>query len=134
MPDPKEKIVYNSEQTVAMYKLAVAIEKRSGDTDIVDALWQAIAAFENHPFVTAKGLEFSYSVKRHKGIPRNELFVNRKEKSITRASVELALKKALELDGEVTGPKKLGVFGASYLHPVFKKLGVIKNTVLPGER
>lgn len=42
MPDPKEKIVYNLEQTVVMHKLAVVIEKRSGDTDIVDALWQAI--------------------------------------------------------------------------------------------
>ena len=33
-------------------------------------------------------------------------------------------KKAQEL-GCVTGPKQLGVFGASYLYPVFLRLGII---------
>ena len=31
---------------------------------------------------------------------------------------------ALELGGLVTGPKKLGVFGASYIYPVFVEIGV----------
>ena len=53
------------------------------------------------------------------------MFVNRKEKSITRATVNLAFEKGLELKSVVTGPKKLGVFGASYLYPVFVRLGVI---------
>lgn len=57
------------------------------------------------------------------------MFVDRKEKSITRSSVEMAYLKALEMDGVVTGPKKLGVFGASYLYPVFVRLGVIKSSL-----
>ena len=36
----------------------------------------------------------------------------------------VAYKKAQEL-GCVTGPKQLGVFGASYLYPVFLRLGII---------
>ena len=36
----------------------------------------------------------------------------------------LAYKKALELGGLVTGPKKLGVFGASYIYSVFVEIGV----------
>ena len=74
-----------------------------------DALWEAILAFEGAIFYTAKGLEYSYS---------------RKEKSVTRASILVAYKKAQEL-GCVTGPKQLGVFGASYLYPVFLRLGII---------
>ena len=75
-----------------------------------DALWEAILAFE--------GLEYSYTIRG------NEMFVSRKEKSVTRASILVAYKKAQEL-GCVTGPKQLGVFGASYLYPVFLRLGII---------
>ena len=28
----------------------------------------------------------------------------------------------------MTGPKKLGTFGASYLYSIFKKLGLIRST------
>lgn len=79
-----------------------------------DALWEAIRAI----FYTAKGLEYSYTIRG------NEMFVSRKEKSVTRASILVAYKKAQEL-GCVTGPKQLGVFGASYLYPVFLRLGII---------
>ena len=94
-------------------------------------LWEAITAFAGDSFKTAKGLEFSYRVKRnHDGSAGNEMFVDRKEKSITRSSVNKAFQKAAELgEGQfpavVAGPKKLGVFGASYLYPVFLRLGVI---------
>ena len=27
----------------------------------------------------------------------------------------------------VTGPKKLGIFGASYLYPIFMELGIIRG-------
>ena len=88
----------------------------------MDALWAAIDAFAGTVFVTAKGLEFRYQVKGY------EIFVDRKEKSITRSSVELAFQKARELREEATGPKKLGVFGARYLYPVFIRLGVIQTS------
>ena len=81
-------------------------------------LWEAILAFEGAIFYTAKGLEYSYTIRG------NEMFVSRKEKSVTRASILVAYKKAQEL-GCVTGPKQLGVFGASYLYPVFLRLGII---------
>ncbi len=51
------------------------------------------------------------------------MFVDRKEKSITRATILRAYHKAVEL-GMFTGPKKLNVFGASYLLPIFKKIGI----------
>ena len=79
-----------------------------------DNLWNAIVAFQGYPFKTSKGLSFTYKVKG------GELFFTRKEKSITRSTVDIAFQKA-------TGPKKLGVFGASYLYPVFVRLGVINK-------
>ena len=82
-----------------------------------DTLWNAVTLFAGYPFFTAKGLKFSYTVKG------NELFVNRKEKSITRATVELAYQRAR---GEkITGPKQIGTFGASYLYPIFVRFGII---------
>lgn len=98
-----------------------ALVKQLQKDQSMDTLWTALVAFAGHPFSTAKGLEFTYRVKGY------EIFVDRKEKSITRSSVELAYRRALELEGNVTGPKKLGIFGASYLYPVFIRLGIIKG-------
>ena len=56
------------------------------------------------------------------------MFVSRKDKSITKATVLVAFHKAMELQrgGKgIGGPKKLGTFGASYLFPIFVRLGVI---------
>ena len=47
------------------------------------------------------------------------MFVSRKNKSITRATVNVAFRKLLELGCAVSGPKKLGTFGASYVYAVF---------------
>ena len=44
-------------------------------------LWKAISTLTDRTFATAKGLPFTITVKG------NELFVSRKEKSITRATV-----------------------------------------------
>lgn len=93
-----------------------ACEKLAKTKELED-LWAAIVLFEGYPFYTARGLRFKYRVVG------GEIFVDRKEKSITKSSVRLAYQKALE--GGITGPKKLGVFGASYLYPIFVRLGVI---------
>lgn len=85
-------------------------------------LWKTLLLLEDHPFRTAKGLSYFYKIKG------NEIFFSRKEKSVTRASVNMALKKAIELQKEgvvIKGPKMLKSFGASYLYPVFIKIGVI---------
>lgn len=86
-----------------------------------DTLWEALEKLEGETFYTSKGLEFSFALRG------GELFVSRKEKSITRATAELAFRRAVELGAEATGPKKLGCFGASYLYPIFQRLGVIRE-------
>ncbi len=98
------------------------LQNQLKDTDAPspdDLLWDTLVMFQRYPFQTAKKLEFFYIIKG------NEMFVSRKDKSITRASVMMAFHKALELERVVTGPKKLGTFGASYLYPVFREIGVI---------
>ncbi len=85
-------------------------------------LWNVLLLHQGLNFETAKKLTFTYSIRGY------EMFVSRKDKSITRSTVELAFHKALELmkeDIPITGPKKLGTFGASYLYPIFIKIGVI---------
>ncbi len=85
-------------------------------------LWNMILAHQDEIFTTTgrgtrSGVTFTYSIRGA------EMFVDRKEKSITRATVMRAYHRAIEL-GVVTGPKKLNVFGASYLLPIFKRIGV----------
>ncbi|MCD7902584.1 MAG: hypothetical protein LUF77_05370 [Oscillospiraceae bacterium] len=54
------------------------------------------------------------------------MFVSRKTRSITKSTIEMAFRRAGELNGIVSGPKKLGVFGASYLYSIFLAFGIIK--------
>ncbi|WP_418750621.1 hypothetical protein [Frisingicoccus sp.] len=93
----------------------------SGDNErLEEHMWDTLNLFQGYPFLTAKGLKFTYTLKG------NEIFFSRKEKSVTRAKVDLALQKAVEKEGLVSGPKKLDCFGAIYLYPVFQRLGIIK--------
>ena len=87
----------------------------------IDRLWEVMELYEDFPFYTMRNLEFTYIIKG------NEMFVDRKEKSITKATVGMALGKALELGGIVSWPKKLGTFGASYLYPIFLYYEIIKK-------
>lgn len=134
---PYQKTIYNLEESTlvaerlrkyrnrkaAVHQLATAIE--DGDLDnIKETLWNALVTFEGYPFKTAKGLRYYYTMKG------NELFFSRKEKSVTRASVFIALETAIDLQQKevrITGPKLLRCFGASYLYPVFQRLGVIRD-------
>lgn len=87
-------------------------------------VWEMIRLLQGKVFSTAKGLDYCFAVKG------NEIFVNRKSKSITRSSVRRSLKSAIELRSEgknVDGPKMLGTFGASYLYPVFEYIGLIHD-------
>lgn len=105
----------------AIKKLKTLLEQNVEIDIIQDAIWSALLAFQYHPFRTLKGLEYHYYIKG------NEIFFSRKDKSITRATVNLAIVKAVELDRIVTGPKKLGCFGASYVYPVLLRLGFIQK-------
>lgn len=91
----------------------------SGDEQEND-LWSMLLYLQGCVFLTAKGLKYTYKLEG------GEMFVNRKSKSITQATVFMALRKAMELGGTVAGPKKLGTFGACYLYPIFVRLGVIR--------
>jgi len=131
---PYQKTVYNLEvstdvanrlrkfrnRKAMVDKLAAEIETWVEPTK--DLLWETITTFEDYPFRTAKGLRFYYTVKG------NELFISRKEKSVTRSSVNMAFETVVRLQregSEITGPKMLGCFGASYLYPIFIRIGVI---------
>ena len=114
-------------------------------------LWRAVVAFQSYPFHTSgrgsrEGVKFTYEVsrpttgggRRYEGEQvegyGNEMWITtlpdkvRKEKSISRSTVDLALKNALAQEGFLSGPKKLNIPGAgSYLYPIFIRLGVIKS-------
>lgn len=106
----------------AAEKIAGAIKNNEEESTLKKLLWEALIAFEGYPFRTAKGLRFHYSVKG------NELLFSRKEKEVTRATVNIALENTMRLQKEGTAiadPKMLRCFGASYLYPIFIRIGVI---------
>lgn len=84
-----------------------------------EELWEELIRHQGKTFHTVKGLEFRYQVIG------GELFIDRRSKSITRATVEKAWDKIQARPGEVTGPKSLGVFGAPYVWAVFKAFGIV---------
>lgn len=78
-------------------------------TKTIEAIWQLLQQHQGETFHTAKGLPYTYTIRG------GELFVNRRRKSITVSTVRRALEKItlLEAAGEViTGPKKIGCYGA----------------------
>ena len=107
-------------------KLEKALEDDTDIEEIKELLWEVMELFTGYVFHTSKGLRYNYKIKG------NEIFFSRKEKSVTRATVDLALEEVLRLQGAgvpITGPKKLGCFGSSYIYPVFVRIGVIHNDV-----
>lgn len=94
--------------------------------DVEEYLWEAIVAFADYPFKTETGLSMKYTVEG------GEIFFNRKEKSVARATVMRAFHQARQIqktEGCVSGPKKQGTFGASYLYPIFLRIGVCSNSI-----
>lgn len=148
LPDP----TLYSEQGAryrARKKACEKLRENIGTDEQSVALWKTVIAFQHYPFTTAgRGKEhtgatkFKYTVSeessrsgRHyegESIPGfgNEMIITGHDKSISRSTVELALKNALEeqeKSGFVSGPKKLKVPGAaSYLYVMFIRFGVIK--------
>ena len=110
-------------------------------------LWKTVIAFQSYPFHTSwrgsrEGVKFTYEVsksttgggRRYEGEQvegyGNEMWIikdgQKSEKSISRSTVDLALKNACEK--EIKGPKALGIPGAgSYLYPMFVRFGVIND-------
>ena len=122
---PYEHIIYNLPDISikAERQKQYRVRKRNSvrtNAEREQKLWQELTYLQGCLFTTNKGLDFTYKIRG------GEMFVDRKEKSITRATVMKAYGKVVELDGFVKGPKILGTFGASYLYPIFVKMGLIK--------
>lgn len=129
---PYKNLAFNLDQTTvnadrhrlfrrrvkAVEELAIHMEM----PDVEEKLWNALIEFQSYPFRTCgrgneKGLKFTYKIRGGK------IFVNGEIKSITRASVNLAFQKAKRM-GVVKDLKALDVSSASYLYPIFLRLGV----------
>ena len=93
-----------------------AVRKCESEEELGTLLWNVVELNAGSTFYTSK-----------KG---RELFCDRKEKSITQATVLRAYKKireAREAGEPIRGPKKLSMFGAPYIW------GILKGTGLAGE-
>lgn len=130
---PYTKMIYNADE-LSLYaercrlyrKRKQKIEKLHCCMDkslelLENHLWETLKLFSGYSFTTVKGLRFHYTVNG------NEILIDRKKKSITRSSVNIALKETMKMKGNVNGPKKLKVFGASYLYAIFCRFGLIKT-------
>lgn len=82
----------------------------------MEQLWELLKEQQHKTFLTAKQLPFTYEI--HGG----EMFVDRRAKSITRATFQRALEKIQENPAAITGPKSLNVFGAPYILAILKSL------------
>lgn len=121
---PYKKGIYNAKETsldadrCRIYRQRkAAVERLKDDPDDIELLWNVIQLFADYPFQTySKGLHFRYEVKG------NEIFVARKKKSITKATVILAYQRMREGEN-IQKAKDLGTFGASYLYAMFQRFG-----------
>ena len=82
----------------------------------IDELWRILKEHENEQFLTLKKLPFTYVIRG------GEMFVDRRSKSITKATFMKALEKIQKEPEKVTGPKALNVFGAPYIFALLKEL------------
>lgn len=148
---PYKNLAFNLDQTTVnadrhklfrrRVKAVEELKKNMGLPDEIEKLWAAIIAFEDYPFRTSgrgrrEGVKFTYKVSRSGGNGGrhydgasvegygNEIWIEGKEKSISRSTVELGYRKAKEI-GVVKGPKALGIPGSgSYLYPILLRFGV----------
>lgn len=112
----------NKKEVMSAWKLHLEKVRNQQENLSVELLWQVLCELEQDFFYTVKGISFTYIIRGH------EMFVDRKEKSITQATVGLAAQRVLEKQEQgivITGPKKIGTFGASYLYTIFREIGLI---------
>ncbi len=109
-------------EVLKKWKMHLAEAQKHLEILSTELLWKVLDEVQQNFFYTVKGISFTYIIRGH------EMFVNRKEKSITQATVSLAARRVLEMQAQgitITGPKKIGTFGASYLYPIFLEIGLI---------
>ncbi len=98
-------------------------------------LWSLIISRQAHPFYTASGLLFTYTIKiGKKGQLTKELIIDRREqsKTLTWSSIRVAFEKVMRDKEAGKGvfypkPKAIGdIRGISYIYPLFWKFGIIE--------
>ena len=136
------------ERKEAVKQLKAAVEKGEWSPE----LWRTIICFAGYPFQTTgcgskPGVKFRYTVSRETEAVRryheaesaevlgNEMRIttsdDKKQKSISRLTVERTFSAALEIGGKIKRPGALNVSGAHvYLYPIFFRLEIIPR-VLP---
>jgi len=134
------------ERNAAVAELTNAVQDAMMEDQSL-ALWKAICLFSGYPFRTSgrgsrEGVKFKYTVSPSGGRGGhhydgadvagfgNELWITvggeKREKSITRGSVDYALKIVTE-GSVVSGPKQLKIYGSSYVWAIFKRFGLIHD-------
>ena len=84
-----------------------------------ETVWSAIEAHQGETFYTKKGLPFVYTIRG------GEMFTERRERSITRSTFEIALERIRLEPERIKGPKALNMYGAPYVWAVLKGIGAI---------
>lgn len=95
------------------------------DEEFYDQLWDTICAFQNVTF-KCKGNE-TYTYEVHD----DELELKGLNKVFCRNALNYSADKALFLrqhQSHVDRPERLGTIGASYIYPLFEKLGICTET------
>ena len=102
------------------------------EQDLNEYLWREIVARAGKPFVTHKGVPFSYYIKEDRsGETSGVLVIDGKMKKITRSTILLAyhrVREVQEAHGCVSKPGKIGVYGDTWLYPVFLDIGICTQT------
>ena len=80
----------------------------------LEELWRRMEERQHKTFYTAKGLPFTYEIRGA------EIVIDRRSKTITKATVSRALEKIQENPAAVMGAKALNVFGAPYILAVLR--------------
>lgn len=112
----------NKTEVLKKWQLHLEQVRKQSEALSMELLWQVLCELQQVTFYTVKGIPFTYRIRGY------EMFVDRKEKSITQATVLLSAQRVLEKQNQgvaITGPKKIGTFGASYLYPIFQQIGLI---------
>ena len=94
-------------------------------------LWDTLKYLQGCVFHTVErgnkeGLRFRYMIKG------GELYVDGKDNSITRATLKKAFANTCKLQekmGYVSDPREIGTNGASYLYPIFLRLGICTQSI-----
>ncbi len=113
-------------------KAAVEYLRNVGGTE---ALWSAVSAFQEYPFYTEAGVKFTYRV-----LDNGNIRISKEDIIITRENVENAYREiargssagdCMDIGAEMlveTLTGIMGTAGATWLYPIFVRLGIIKFT------